>query len=348
MKKTLLVSLTLLTLASLAFVSIPQNQAQTSTIKILSYTWYIDISGYLSIAGEIQNTGPNTISKVIIRGIIDAPDGNTIDCVQPVWGYNLRPGQKAPFYLPFYYQSNLGQTTNWGAWPFVEAGSISFEIMQADATATYQYPDLEITQSSNTIGTAADNKGLFSVSGTIKNTGSQTAQNVSIAATFYNSTGGVVAVGHTYPTTVTPYSIPPQATATFKVDAFDQNQSRVPQSQKIASYSLLIQNMGPMQQGSAPVPVATSTPIPATTDTPNNNPQTTPNNGNNQNNQTNNTNNSPPIWAYAVVIIIVAAAIAGTILTVKKRKSQPAPAKLTAKPASKPTVTPKRKRAIKR
>ncbi len=69
-----------------------------------------------------------------------------------------------------------------GTWYSVEIGNINLNVALANATASYQYPDLTITSSTPSIGTnpgtsASDtntDKGVYWVNGDVKNTGTQT------------------------------------------------------------------------------------------------------------------------------------------------------------------------------
>jgi uncharacterized membrane protein len=160
---------------------------------------------------------------------------------------------------------------------------------------------LKITSSSATIGTSGDYVGAYLVNFTIKNTGSQTAQNVWVVGTFYNSTGTVVGVGYTNYLTAT---LAPSKTVSSQIAAFDLNQNQVPLALKISKYSLLVQTQGPILQGTAPI--ASSSPGSSSSPPPTQ--------------HANNSNNSSTLLTYAIVIGVVIVAIAGTILALSKRK----------------------------
>ena len=72
---------------------------------------------------------------------------------------------------------------------------------------------LKITSSTPSIGTSGDYNGAYGVSGEIKNTGSQTATNVTVVGEFFNSTGSVVGVGYT--TYLTPTDLAPSENNNF-------------------------------------------------------------------------------------------------------------------------------------
>ena len=149
--------------------------------------------------------------------------------------------------------------------------------------------------------------------------------------TFYNSTGTVVAVGNTYDMLggFITASLAPSATISFSVPAFDVNQTNVSSSEKIHSYSLLIQAGGPILQGAAPIvtpspesssspssPSSSSSPNPSSSQSPGitGSPSSTQLKGVNSNGSLNAT------AIYVIVIVIVILAVAGTILVLNKRK----------------------------
>lgn len=259
MKKPLVYTLILLVTSSLILTTAPSAFSQPQNIQILSYSHYIDSLGYLTVVGEIQNTGPNIIASVIVTGAVTSSDGVEVTSGARVWGANLLPNQKAPFYMDF-----ASQSTSDGKWYGVEITDVTLSVYQATPTAEYQYQDLKISNDQGTV--AVD--GVFWVNGKIQNIGSWTAQNVTVVATYYNSAGTVVGVGYTNHITLTPNILSPSATATFKVGAFDRDQNVVPASDKIVSYSLLFQVLEPILQGEAPVLSETPTPPPITIESP--------------------------------------------------------------------------------
>ncbi len=315
MKKTILVIITILALCSLILTDAPAAKSQTQSVKVLNYTYYIDSIGYLVIVGEVQNQGPNTIFAVTLTGSVTSSDGSQADSYAQVWGQNLRPQQKAPFYMEFTSQSSSGGTWN------NDISDVTINVYRADATSDYQYPNLEVTNQQSYIGTnkvgdLAD-YGVYWVTGSIQNTGSQTAQNVTVIGTFYNSQNQVVGVGYSDKTTMNPYSIEPQQSGTFRLGAFDLNQTIVPTDTKIATYSLLIQVQGPILQGTAPVAVATPTPPPLSSTTP------TPTSS--QGNGLENDSTGNPSTVYGIIVVaVVVVVVAGVLLIRKPRKPKPA------------------------
>lgn len=298
-----------LLLLPLGLTSIPNASSQTQNIKIVSYSYYIDSIGVLDVVGVVQNVGANTVSSVYLTGTAYSLDGTDQgDSNAKVWVSYLTPQQKAPFYMEFHKPSSSSSD-----WLSVGVSKVTLAVSEANATSLYQYPDLKITSSSAKVSSNTADLGTYWVSGSIQNTGSQTASKLTVVGIFYNSTGTAVAVGYT--AFLTPTSLSPSATTSFQIGAFDLNQSVVSSNQKISSYSLLVQAQTPILNGTAPI--ATSTPS-------------------GQDVTSNDSLNST--LGYVTVIAIVLAAIAGTVLALRKRKHPPVPVKEAKKAPKKRMV----------
>ena len=333
MKKTIIYSLILLTVLSLSLTMVPHTSAQTQNVKILTHSWYIDSLGLLVVVGEVQNTGPNTIQTVILGGAASGSDGTTVEAnPTPAYVQYLAPNQKAPFYIEFYDQNG----NNNGIWPSQDVSNIDLAVINADPTANYTYPDVKVQNSQG----AASQDGVYWVTGSVKNTGSQTAQNVMIIGTFYNQENTVVATG--YSQTLTPASLTPQNTATFKLGAFDLNQTIIPAAQKIAKYDLLVQVEGPILVGNAPIVTpyqgdTQATPMPSATATGGGPTGFPPNSQ-----DSNTTEPLPTTVIIGIVIAVTIAIVAVAIVMMRKRKSQTQES--TEPQRNQPKKTPKRER----
>ena len=261
MKKSVVSFIVCLALVALGLTLIPKVASQPENIKITSYSWYTDSYGTFIVVGEIQNVGPNTVVSVFLTGIV-----YTQDEVAQAYSYTtafvnyMVPQQKAPFEMEFLPQTSVTGDLSWVS---LGVDHVDFTVEKSDTTDKYQYPDLAITDNSG----QTDSEGVYWVSGHVQNSGTQAATNVRVVGTFYNSAGTVVAVGYTdYITS----SLEPSTTASFKLGAFDQNQSKVASDQKIANYRLLVQVEAPILSGTPPSPTPTSeaTPTPTPTSSP--------------------------------------------------------------------------------
>jgi hypothetical protein len=299
-----------LTMTSLGLALVPQVSSQPENVKVVSYSWYIDSIGYFIVVGEVQNVGPNTIKSVILSGTVYTMGGEAqASSYTTVYVNYLIPQQKAPFYMEFSPQSSKTGDLSWLS---LGVNRVDFTATRANTTSSYQYPDLTVVSSSGGV----DGEGVYWVSGTVKNSGTQTASNIRVIGTFYNASGTVVAVGYT--DSLTPTSLTPSNTASFKVGAFDVNQTEVPSIQKISSYQLLIQTEEPILSGTSPTPTPSSPPSspPTTTPPSGSTPSPTESSG------SENPNVLAPEATYAIVVVIVILGLAGTLLMLRKRKSQ--------------------------
>jgi hypothetical protein len=224
--------------------------SKTQDIKVLSYSYTIDNLGVLDVFGEIQNTGSDTIDKVVLKGTAYGADGTEIGSTTcQAWAYYIAPGQKVPFMLEFQTPtSNID-------WNTAGISKIAITIIEAEAVNKHCYPDLTVS-SSAAVSTSGDDKGTYWVSGTVKNVGSQTVSKLVVAATFYNSSGHVVSTGLT--NYLTPESLSPSGTVSFKVGAYYTDQSTEPESRKITSYVLNVQATNPVLDGPATAVPVTS------------------------------------------------------------------------------------------
>jgi hypothetical protein len=310
MKKLVVYVFAFLALASLCLALVPKVSSEPADIKVVSYSYYVDNIGYLDVVGEVQNVGSNTIESVVISGTIYTPDGEAQASSYPttVWVGYLLPQQKAPFYMEFPPENSATGDLSWLS---LGIDHVDFVVNMANATSSYQYPDLTVTSSSG----GTDSEGVYWVSGTIKNTGSQTATNIGVMGTFYNASGTVVAVGNTGNEPLTS-SLSPSGTLSFKFGAWDMNQTIVPANAKIDHYSLLIQAAGPILSGDTP---PTPPPSTAPSSDGNTSPTESPGSGNS------NPNPIAPETQYAAVIVLVILGLAVAVLLLRRRKSQVTP-----------------------
>jgi hypothetical protein len=255
MRKSALLAFVVAITIALCMTLIPHVFSQPENIRVLSYSWYLDPSSgdYLVVVGEVQNVGPNIIDYVKVIGTFYASDGTPLagDSVRSLTTQIL-PQQKAPFYLIVtIYDSNTGYS-----WDPQSIDHLTISVNRAEPTESSQYQGLEISSHES----STDAYGYYRVTGVVKNTGTQSTNQASVVATFYNSTGSVVAVGTSY---LTPSSIAPSSTASFTIYPLDY----LAVMGEISSYSLLIQTLN-----TAP----SATPTPSPTASPSLSPAPTP------------------------------------------------------------------------
>lgn len=196
-------------------------QSAYTGVTVLSHSSYVSSSGHFIVVGEIQNTGNHVLGNVSLDIMVSASDGSQfLSGTTMAYVNDFLPQQKAPFYLDF---GKIDFDT------IPDAITFDFNISNHPPTNYIQYPDLYLTVSSNGIVNDA-----YVVSGSINNSGDQTANDIKVIATYYNSAGIVVAVG------TVPLRDPliPNNSVDYAVSEFDASPKL---ATKISSYSLLIQ-----------------------------------------------------------------------------------------------------------
>ena len=286
-----------LLLLSLGLTLIPYTFCQTqSNIKTSNFTWHVDPDGYVEVVGEVQNVGNDTLEAVYLAGSVLTTDGFDLgdsSCQTLAW--YLLPGQKAPFSMEF-------EPKNWSP---TGIGAFNVTGVHAPVTTGYQYQGVKILSSSGTIGTNGNFSGVYMVNGFIQNTGNLTAEQLSMVATYYDKAGAVVAIG--YNTTPVADSLSPSEKVAFQVPSYDVNQTLVPASEKIASYSLAVIMQNPILNGTRPTVTAAPTQTSSVSTPP---PSVITKNSSSL--------NPTLIW---IIILIAIVVLVGTIVAFKRRKS---------------------------
>jgi hypothetical protein len=226
MKKYKVFVIILVAITCLGSVSIPNafSQVVNTNVKVLSYSWYVNPSGDFIVVGEVQNTGNHTLQSVTLNATAYDSGGSALAGSSTMaYVSNFLPQQKAPFYIDFGPSNIAG--TDWAS----TVSSVDFTVFNAYSSSDQQYENLALATAFN--GTL---DGAYIVRGLILNIGNQTANDIRVVGTYYNSLGSVVAVGFD----IVNGSLPPDNATTFTVSEFDATPSLVAQ---ISNYSLLIQ-----------------------------------------------------------------------------------------------------------
>ena len=247
----LLIALVIATFNFVMFMT-PGVKAQVQEVKVVSYSWYLapnDTStadwGDLIVVGEIQNVGSNIIgSLTAVAFAYDSSNNVLSQQGNQVYGSDIPPNGKAPFYIVFQPQFNPDYSRlNWES----QVSNVTmFTTVPVDTTET-QYSGLTISGTS----------GTTTITGTVQNTGSQTVGYTWVVATYYDSSGTVVGVGSSAFVSILFH---PGASGGFTVSPNDASAI----SNKITSHSLTVQSLS-VAQSATPTPgSSSSTPNPGT------------------------------------------------------------------------------------
>jgi len=174
------------------------NASPVLQIDILSHSGWLDSSGYYHVSGEVKNVGDTPARFIKVTATFYDSTGTVVATSFTFSTLSvLLPGRKSPF------EVLLLDTT--------QAAKVHHYSLSVTFSATSSIPlGLEILSHSSYVDAA----GFMHVVGEIKNIANGTATYVKIAATFYNSTGHVVATAFTFSD---PSDLNPNQKAPFEV-----------------------------------------------------------------------------------------------------------------------------------
>ena len=227
---------------SLSFNIIPKGVCQEQNVEVLSYSWYVSTVNTFVVIGEVQNVGTNNIEYIALSGLVNSLEGDDqawATCVP--YSNEILPQQKVPFVMYFWAESSTSRNFDWDKG---DLNNVEFSVIVSNETENYQYPYLEIVNASSRI--EAD--GNFTVTGNVMNTGTEQSGKLWVVASFYNSTGDIIATG--FSDYLIPEYLPGGESASFIVSSTFAVDELVDEMQvlayKIRDYSLLVQTQAPI------------------------------------------------------------------------------------------------------
>jgi hypothetical protein len=308
--------LCILTITSFAALLTIPTKAATSEATVLSSSWYIAPYGGntyydndLVAVGEVENVGTTNIAYMYVRAY--AYSNDTLLLISPaiqIYGNNLEPGQKAPFYIDF---ANPGESTTGDNTYTANVTNVVVGATYVKNSDDEMYTDLTVTSESSTAS------GVYTVLGSVKNTGSQVASEVRVITTFYNSSGTVVSVNYT---DVLSDSLKVGSSVSFAAVPVDGY------SGEIHSYATLVQTTANIPTTTAtPTSTPTATATPTTSTSTSTTPTTIP-----QDNQ-----DYTLLIAGAVVVVVIV--LVAVVLFMRRNRGQavstPMPENTSSPPA---------------
>jgi hypothetical protein len=302
-KKLAILLLAALLFASFSTLPALTVKADTSEVNILSYSWYFSpisstnalatYAGDVVVVGEIQNVGSSTIDYAVVSVDASNSTGIVASDSSRVGAHNIPPGGKSPFYIdlsPLDIEPPItDQSQNW--LPTVD--HVTASVIAVSDTSQTQYAGLSIVGQNGIFDSA---NGIYKVSGNVVNSGAQTASNLYILATFYNSSGSVVAVNS--PSLVAS-SVAPGASLVFTTAPADNTAAL---SSQVSTFSLIIQSTAGSSTPTA-VPTQAPTAVPSSQPTTSSQPS-----GSSQPTQT------PPPASLTDILLIVLIAVAVVVV----------------------------------
>jgi len=248
----------------------PSVKAAASGVKVLSYSWYVSPAnsqltmypGYdFVVVGEVENMGSNVVGSVTLEGRAYNSSGVSLDwCVTQTRVPYILPGQKSPFYMDFPPENSMNNDWSW----VPSVTNVTVDVNSVNATA----PVVPYSGLATSGVTSSNSAGTFTVTGTVKNNGTQAVNNVLVATTFYNASGSVV--GLNYTSNYLSNSFSPGNSMQFIATPADNTQQL---SNSIKSYAVMVQSQPVTAIASpSPTPISSSksSPTPSPTASPSN------------------------------------------------------------------------------
>ena len=197
-----LVYVAILALMSTMFATTVEPVKAAEQITIINHQGILESAGYYNVVGEVKNTGDTAAKNVYVKITFTSSEGDDED-EQETLIHTILPGRKAPF---------MGTAS--------VAGSLvtSYKVELMDLTmASEAVPKaleiLSATSEANIINN-------MMITGSVKNTGTETSTYTRVYATIYDGpsgTGNVVAVTSG---TAQPYNVDAGQTGTFQMGFF--------------------------------------------------------------------------------------------------------------------------------
>jgi hypothetical protein len=184
------------------FATLVKPVKAAEQVTIVNHQGFLDFTGYYVVYGEVKNTGDTAAKNIYVKITYSSTEGLDEDETETVINV-LLPGRKAPFAGNAAVQGSLVK---------------SYTVELLDLTMpTEDLPKvLDIVSSSTEVNIIQN----MMVTGTVKNSGTQTATYTRVYATFYDGpsgTGNVVAVTGA---TAQPTNLDPGQTGNFQMGFF--------------------------------------------------------------------------------------------------------------------------------
>ena len=167
-------------------IALPQTLTMVfaQSVEILSHSGFIDATGYYHVVGEVQNIGSGNLQFVMITATFYNKSHVVVGTSFTYTTLDvLLQGRKSPFEILLVYSTQAAKVDHYG--------------LAVSSYSTYSGSkpvNLQILSNSSYV----DVINYHHIVGEIKNIGVTSTTFVKVIATYYNSTGQVIATAFTY------------------------------------------------------------------------------------------------------------------------------------------------------
>jgi len=199
---------------------LPSPTVEIVQVELLDSTMYRDYRGYVTIVGEVQNTGNVPLQSVLVASELKDENGTVIDKSWTITMLStLAPGEKSPFKIKHLEKD-------------IQPADYTVRIADYKKASNMPYRSYKIFDVNSYI--TKEERGVYKVEGKVTNTVPRDTDETMVVGTFYNTEGKVVAA--------TFYSTDPPFMRSGKTASFTLRVlSPAEPLENIASYNLTVQ-----------------------------------------------------------------------------------------------------------
>jgi hypothetical protein len=168
-------------------------------VTIVNHQGFLDSTGYYVVFGEVKNNGDTSAQNVYVKITFTSSSGPDEDEVETLI-HVILPGRRAPF---------MGSASEQGSL----VTSYKVELMDLTMSSENLPKTLEIISATSEPNIVNN----MMITGTVKNTGTQTATYTRVYATIYDGPSGTGNVVGVTGGTTQPPNIDPEQTAAFQI-----------------------------------------------------------------------------------------------------------------------------------
>lgn len=177
--------------------------ASPTGLSLLHVSTWTTPAGVFFITGEVANYGGEPVANIPIKAVLRSSDGlNVAEAEDLVMGYGVPPGGFAPFSLRF----GQGQPALAQDYELILGG----QNWQPETGAQLLHPEALVLTSES----SREQDGRLIVSGTVRNVSEQTAREVRVTISVFNTEQQVIAAGFTQ---LEGGALPPNAEAPYQI-----------------------------------------------------------------------------------------------------------------------------------
>jgi hypothetical protein len=293
-------------LISTMFAALVEPVKAAEQIAIVNHQGFLDSTGYYVVFGEVKNNGDTAAKNVYVKITFTSSSGPDEDEAETQI-HTILPGRKAPF---------MGSASEQGSL----ITSYKVELMDLTMSSEDLPKAIEITSAKSEVNIINN----LMITGTVKNTGTETSTYTRVYATIYDGPSGTGNVVGVTGGTAQPTNLAPGQTSTFEIGFFRTSGKSYASMVIVAEsdqYAATTEYTVATGQTSSSTPAPTSQ-TPSTTPSPTSQSSTIPS-------SSTSVSPSPSVPEFPPVIVVPLLIVTMLIIALAVKRKQPKLAILT-------------------